>query len=139
VAQPPPSPFRAPYADSFANNNHIADISESTGIDMSDRSAASGTAAGVSHLILQQANPDCDTCASALTRSHKRYRERMEAIRNSERLERYYNELEFEYKNYRLTAERKIGRFEQNAAAYKAALENTIPLEEHNAKSEFRA
>jgi predicted O-linked N-acetylglucosamine transferase (SPINDLY family) len=108
-------------------------------VDMSGPSTESGTAGGVPQSILQQANPDCDTCVSALTRAHKRYQEKMEAIRNYERLEKYYKELEFEYKNYRLTAERKIKRFEQNAAGNKAALENSVPLEEHNAERESTA
>ncbi|KAJ4351178.1 uncharacterized protein N0V89_006517 [Didymosphaeria variabile] len=95
---------------------------------MPDKDPADDAADGpVPQYILGQANPECATCIDVLTRSHRRNRERMEAIREKERLEKHTQQVEFSFVNYRLLAERKIERLEQR-------LGNTISLEDHDAK-----
>ncbi|KAL1592676.1 hypothetical protein SLS60_011092 [Paraconiothyrium brasiliense] len=95
---------------------------------MAETSPADGAAdRPVPQYILGQANLDCPTCVTVLTRSQKRYREKMEAIREKERLEQHMNQVEFSFQNHRLQAERQIKQLKQR-------LENVISLEDHNMK-----
>lgn len=83
--------------------------------------------------VLNQANPACDKCPSIVIASHKRWREKSEAIRMYENLNKYTEELELKTTNFRLAAERTSQHLEQKLERSKAALQNSITLEEHEA------
>lgn len=56
-------------------------------------------------------NPDCPDCKEAWQRSQTRYQEKMAAIRETERLQNYNEELEFQYKNVKLMSDRQRHQF----------------------------
>ncbi|OAG09610.1 uncharacterized protein CC84DRAFT_1213021 [Paraphaeosphaeria sporulosa] len=104
-----------------------------TDIDMAEFSAAGGT---VPSWILNQANPNCDTCVESLTRAHWRLQEKTEMRRKYENLEAHNTRIEFSYVNHVSLSERTIERLEkalkETLEAKKAELEKSTALEKQH-------
>ncbi|KAF9739167.1 hypothetical protein PMIN02_001326 [Paraphaeosphaeria minitans] len=100
---------------------------------MAEFFAAGGT---VPSWILNQANPDCDTCVESLTRAHWRAQEKIEMRRKYENLEQHNTRIEFSYGNHVALCGRKTERLEKalkdTLEANKAALDKSTTLEKQN-------